>query len=49
MTKPKPEYAAGEDAQKRFEHTMQALFRVPKDNVRKAEKPASKPKKKGKD
>ncbi|MFZ0629838.1 MAG: hypothetical protein WA399_08340 [Acidobacteriaceae bacterium] len=49
MTKPKPEYASGEDAQKRFEHTMQALFRVPKDTAKKSENPAPKPKKKGKD
>lgn len=47
MTKLKPEYAAGKGARDSFEHTMQALFRVPKDTAKKAEKPAPKKKKKG--
>ena len=38
----------GKEAREEFERTMKALFRVPKDAVKKAEKPAPK-KKAGKD
>jgi hypothetical protein len=38
-------YKSGKDARETFERTMAALFRVPKDSVKKPEKPA--PKKNG--
>jgi hypothetical protein len=44
----KSEYRKGAEARRSFERTMTALFRVPKDAVKKPEKKASK-KKAGKD
>ena len=40
----KPEYHEGQKARENFERTMAALFRVPKDAVKKPEKPAPKKK-----
>jgi hypothetical protein len=44
----KPEYKKGQKIREEFERTMTVLFRVPKDAVKKPEKPAPK-KKAGKD
>jgi hypothetical protein len=44
----KMEYRKGKKIREEFERTMTALFRVPKDAVKKPEKPAPK-KKAGKD
>jgi len=45
----KPEYHEGSNAKGEFERTMTALFRVPKDTVKKPQKPMRKVKKSGKD
>jgi hypothetical protein len=45
----KPEFHKGSEVLKEFERTMTALFRVPKDAMKKPEKPAPKKKKAGKD
>jgi len=44
----KPEYRKGQQVREEFEQTMQELFRVPKDAVKKPEKKTPK-KKVGKD
>jgi len=40
----KPSYRKGQEIREEFERTMKALFRVPKDAMKKPEKPAPKKK-----